>query len=66
MDWRAMGLPSLQAQTLSKLGGLEQKRVLASIISLIVLFHIAPASHSGTQLVWPQATGGLHKHGVFF
>jgi hypothetical protein len=36
-------------------GGLEQKRVLASIIPLVVLSHTAPASHSGIQLVWPQA-----------
>jgi hypothetical protein len=35
--------------------GLEQKPVLASIISLDVSFHTAPASHSETQLVWPQA-----------
>jgi hypothetical protein len=41
--------------------GLEQKHV--SIISLVVLSHTAPASHSETQLVWPQAaTGGLQRY----
>jgi hypothetical protein len=43
--WRAS---PLYKQTLSKLGGFEQKHVLASIISLTVSFHTALASHSGT------------------
>jgi hypothetical protein len=47
--------PPYKHRILVNFGGLEQKHVLASIISLLVLSHTAPAFHSGTQLVWLQA-----------
>ena len=47
--------PLYKHRLLVNFGGLEQKHILASIIALAVSFHTALASHSGTQLVWPQA-----------
>ena len=52
MDWRGMGLPLYKHRLLVNFGDLEQKHMLASIISLAVSFHTALASHSETQLVW--------------
>ena len=53
-EWigRGWASPLYKHRLLVNFGGLEQKHVLASIISLAVSFHTAPASHSGTQLVW--------------
>ena len=53
--------PLYKHRLLVNFGGLEQKCVLASISLIHYFSHTAPASHSGTQLVWLQAaTGGSH------
>jgi hypothetical protein len=68
MDWRGMGLPPLKAQSLSKLAGLDQRKICLGLIlfSLSSLFQSQPAFQEylvQISLGRLTVTDWCHKHG---